>query len=290
MSRRTGESPPAVHGKSLPRLFLLLVALALAARARAEGPTIAIRLADEAGWGDAVPADVRAVLDSVSGSLVPLVPDAGPIALEVHARGGPIALFERAPDGAVRVHLDTGGRLWSQYAYQFAHELCHVLCRFDRDDTGNRWFEESLCEMASLFVLRRMAASWRQAPPYPTWRGYAESLDAYATRLLDEARLPEGMTLADWYARHRDELPARPTDRKNAAIVAVSLLPIFEERPARWGAIRWLNSSSPAAPRSFEAHLADWRGQVPTDRFDTIERIAEVFGVDKAVPASDRAP
>jgi hypothetical protein len=264
----------------------LLVLAAAATQACADSPPVAIRLADEAGWGDAVPADVRAVLDSVAVSLVPLVPEAGPLALEVHARGGPIALFERAPDGAVRVHLDTGGRLWSQYAYQFAHELCHVLCRFDRDDTGNRWFEESLCEMASLFVLRRMAAAWRENPPYPNWRGYAESLDAYAARLVDEARLPSGMTLADWYARHRDELRSRPTDRKNAAIVAAALLPIFEERPARWGAIRWLNTSTPPAPRSFEAHLSDWRGQVPDDRADTIDRVAEAFGLEGFPPAA----
>lgn len=238
-----------------------------------------IRLADEAGWGDATPADVRAVLGAVADSIVPHVPDAPPIVLEVHARGGPISLFKRAPDGAIRVHLNTGGRLWSQYGYQFAHELCHVLCRFDQDDTGNRWFEEAMCEMASMFALRRMAETWRDRPPYPNWRDYASSHAAYAARLIDEAQLPKGMSLAEWFSRHRNELVIQPTDRKNASVVAASLLPIFEDQPSRLGAIHWLNASSPPRPLTFEEHLAEWRSRVPLQRAETIDRIATTFGV-----------
>jgi hypothetical protein len=240
---------------------------------------IEIRLVDEAGWGDAAPADVRMVLKSVADSLLPLVPDAAPIVLDVHARGGPIALFERAPDGAIRVHLNTGGRLWSQYGYQFAHELCHVLCRFDRDDTGNRWFEEAMCEMASMFALRRMGEAWQERPPYPNWRDYATSHLAYAARLIDEAQLPRGMSFAEWYGRYRDELVARPTDRKNAAVVAAAMLPLFEDQPSWLGAIHWLNASSPPQPLAFEEYLAEWRCQVPPQRTETIDCIAVLFGV-----------
>lgn len=276
-------------GRSTTMLLGSVVAFAPAlvvAQDPAERSTLTIRLADEHAWEGAVPADVRAVLNSVAVSLVPLVPATGSLTIEVHARGGPISLFERAPDGAVRVHLETGGRLWSQYAYQFSHELCHVLCRFDRDDDGNRWFEESLCETASLFVLRRMARDWRQSPPYPNWTTYAEALDAYAARLLDESRLPEGMTLATWYARHREELPARPTDRKNAGIVAASILRLFEEKPGRWAAVHWFNAPNPSAPQPFEDHLSDWRRLVPPDHAETIDRIAEAFGIADAVPTT----
>lgn len=251
----------------------------LVAPAAERSPTVTLRLADEEEWGDAVPADVRAVLGSVIDALLPFVPGAESIVIEVRSRGGPISLFERAPDGAVRVHLDTGGNLWSQYAYQFSHELCHVFCRFDRDDTGNRWFEEAVCEVASLFVLRRMAATWRERPPYPNWRGYADSLETYAARIIDEGRLPEGLSLADWYERHRDELPTRPTDRDNARAIAVALLPLFEDEPGRWGAIPWLNAARPARPQSFRDYLLDWRRHAPQKHAVAIEAVAAAFGV-----------
>jgi hypothetical protein len=242
-------------------------------------PTVTLRLADEEAWEGAVPADVRAVLGSVIDEFLPYVPGAEPVMIEVRPRGGPISLFERAPDGAVRVNLNTGGNLWSQYAYQFAHELCHVFCRFDRDDTGNQWFEEAVCEIASLFVLRRMATTWREMPPYPNWRDYSGSLETYAARIIDEGRLPEGLSLADWYQRHRDELPTRPTDRDNARAIAAALLPLFEDEPGRWGAIPWLNAARPARPQSFRDYLLDWRRHAPVAQAATIEAIAAAFGV-----------
>jgi hypothetical protein len=250
------------------------------------GPTVALRLFDDEEWEGAVADDVRAVLGSVVDAMVPHVPQAGAVALEVRPRGGPISLFERAPDGAVRVHLNTGGNLWAQYSYQFAHELCHVLCRFDRDDTGNRWFEEALCEVASLFTLRRMADAWRTTPPYPNWQDYSAALDDYADRIIEAGRLPEGMSLADWYARHRDELPTRPTDREHARVVAVALLPVFEAQPEHWAAIPWLNAAAPVRPQSFAAYLDDWRRQAPAEQAWIIESLARAFAV--RLPATAR--
>jgi len=61
----------------------------------------------------------------------------------VEAKGGPIVLFRRGKNDEIFVRLDTGGYLWAQYSYQFAHEFCHILCRYDQDKTGNKWFEET---------------------------------------------------------------------------------------------------------------------------------------------------
>ena len=55
-------------------------------------------------------------------------------------------------------------------AYQFAHEFCHILCNFDDDWKGNNWFEETMCETSSLFVLRRLSKEWEERPPYPAWK------------------------------------------------------------------------------------------------------------------------
>ena len=87
-----------------------------------------------------------------------------------------IEAFGRAPDAPIRVapwrmdpqvfddqrpyqvRLNARDRYWSQYVYQFSHELCHVMTNFDaHKEHKHRWFEESLCALASLFVLHRLA-------------------------------------------------------------------------------------------------------------------------------------
>jgi hypothetical protein len=256
-------------------------------RCRGEEPPLELRLVDESEWGDAVPQNVRAVLLSAGRTLLRHVPDAVPPPVEVSAKGGPILLYERSPEGALQVRLDTGGKLWSQYSFQFAHEICHAVCR-ERpgpNRSGHLWFEEALCETASLFVLRRMAESWRRDPPYPNWAAYAPRLAEYADARLAESPRPEGMPLAAWYERHREELESQPLDRANALAVAAGLLPLFEARPERWAAVRWLNVAPPARGRSFSRHLQAWRLETPSRHAPAVDAVAAAFGITLDSPA-----
>ena len=98
------------------------------------------------GWGDVRRDTVEKVLQSTAAELWKYFPDRKLPPIIVQPRGGPITLFQRGPGGEIFIRLNTGQTYWSQYAYQFAHELCHVLCKYDRDKTGNKWFEESICE------------------------------------------------------------------------------------------------------------------------------------------------
>ncbi len=199
-----------------------------------------------------------------------------------------MAVFARTPEGHLQVLLSTGGQFWAQYAYQFSHELCHHLCRSDGDPNkrAHLWLEEALCEVASLFALRRMADAWEAAPPYPNWAPYAESLRKYAAERLAESPLrPEAQPLAEWYARNRPALTRQPMDDRTLQLaVAAALLPLFEARPARWAALHWLNADTPREPRSFRGHLAAWRRQAPRGHAPTIEAIAAAFG--EALPTS----
>jgi len=264
-------------------LTAIVAGVACVAAAAAAGPQEAaqpptILLVDEAEWDGAAPADVVAVLESAGAQLLRHVPAAGRPTIAVAARGGPIALFDRTPEGHFQVRLDTGGNHWAQYGFQFGHELCHVLCRSDRTARTHLWFEEALCETASLFVLRAMAEQWEREPPYPNWRDFAPHLRDYAAKRLAQSPRPPELSLADWYARHRDALRERPTDRDNGLAIAAALLPLFEEAPDRWAAIHWLNADAPEEPRSFADHLAAWRRQAPGRHAATIEAVAAAFG------------
>ena len=108
-------------------------------------------------WGQANTEDIEAVLYSVADSFVRYFPDRQlPRILVEPVSGNPRVLFERGLGGEYVIHLSARDRRWSQYAYQFAHELCHILSNFDneeaKDGAGalqNLWFEESVCDAAA---------------------------------------------------------------------------------------------------------------------------------------------
>lgn len=237
---------------------------------------------------DAVEADIRAVVDSAGRELWRHFPDhrLEPF-IVVHGTAGPITLFERNDRREIVIQLDTGGRLWCQYAYQFAHEFCHVLCGSRPGERSNLWFEETLCETASLYAIRGMARSWRTDPPYPNWRDYRDSLRDYADDTMRRWPHVEEIArvgLPAFYARHEPRLRANPVDRDLNGSMAVVLLRAFEETPAHWEAVRWLNERRTDAPRTFDVHLADWHASVPERHRPFVERLAALFG--RPLPAA----
>jgi hypothetical protein len=240
---------------------------------------LVIRPDADGDWDGASLADVTKVLTSAAETLWEQVPERRLAPIHVEPKGGPIVLYQRGPGGAYRVRLDTGSTYWCQYAFQFAHEFCHILCRYEETEKANKWFEESVCEAASLFALRRMAEVWKTNPPYPNWRSFAPSLRSYAADRLKKAPLPEGTTLAAWYRKHAEHLRREPCDRPKNQVVAGVLLAMFEASPDRWQAVQYLNAGARPEPRSFEAYLADWHRHCPARHRAFVRQVAEAFGI-----------
>lgn len=291
------------------RRWMLLAALLVMARgvmaagddtaaAAPAGSGVVIEVAP-GNWGSADLRDIQVVLDSVANELRPLVarPTQGPINIRVIPRGtAPRVLYERGPDGEYVVQLTARDERWFQYAYQFSHELCHILSNFDHKErqgetvaTGNQWFEESLCETASLFTLRRMAVSWAEHPPGRKWIGYGKVFGSYADHLLAEShrRLPANQTLSQWYAENQPALHDNPYLREKNELVATMLLPLFEKDPSMWRAIAYLNANPASAGKSFSEYLADWHGACPTGTQEHLGQAMSLFGTGSgpAAPA-----
>ena len=146
------------------------------------------------------------MLHSTGDELWKYFPDRKLPKIIVHPKGGPIVLFRKGEKGEITMKLNTGKTFWCQYAYQFAHEFCHVLCDYDSDKHGNKWFEESICELASIFVLQKMSETWKTAPPYPNWKNYSNSLLDYSKTRKQGFQLKKGETLASWYKEQADRL------------------------------------------------------------------------------------
>ena len=242
-------------------------------------PPVTIRVAKK-GWGGGSKADVHAVLASAAGTLTPLFPGRTLKPIEVsHHEDSPIVLFRRGPRGEYLVRLNAKNTYWSQYAFQFAHEVGHILCNYAEYKDANKWFEEMLAELASLYALRRMAETWKKKPPYGNWKSYAPALRKYADERMTKQRLPGGTTLAKWFPKSEAALRKSATRRGDNTKIAGALLPLFEKTPEHWEAVGWINTVKDEPDRSFEKYLTDWRAACPKKHRLFVEKVAERFGV-----------
>jgi hypothetical protein len=271
----------------IPRHFLLFcllvpsVPLALVqANIQTKGPLPAIHVA-EADWGGASLRDIGKVLNSTAKQLWPHASqDRLDTIIVDRSRTGPIVLYRRGSEGQYLVRLDTHKNFWSQYAFQFAHEFGHILCGYKPGARDNLWFEESLCETASLFAMRRMRDDWVLDPPYPNWKSYAPALGVYAQKRLDQHAWPKSISVSEWYEQNQKELRQNPTDRAKNTTIATKLLPLFEQRPENWGAVAYLNTHKTETPRDFPIYLADWKKACKlASQKEFVAMLARMFGV-----------
>jgi len=258
---------------------LAVLPLLLPGGVRAEG--VSIRIENQGFQASA--ADIGAVCQSAAESLTDGWKQPIDVkVLVVKGKHGPFTAFRKNTRGESVVQLDTGGTLWSQYAYQFSHELCHVFCHGSDDYSGNLWFEETLCETASLYCLRRMSETWRTKAPYPNWKGYAPSLAGYARNVVAKrTRYPELIKLGmpAFYQKHRARIEAEPCDRALNGAMSIVLLSLFERDPQQWEAIRWLNPSPSPKGETFQTYLKKWHAAAPEKHRAFIAEIADMYGV-----------
>ncbi|MBI3857607.1 MAG: hypothetical protein HY293_18150 [Planctomycetes bacterium] len=254
-------------------------ALLIAALLQEKREPLELRVAAD-GWGDAGAEDVAKVLRSAGEPLAERFPGRKfPLIQVSRSTSTPITLFERGPAGEIRVKLNVEGRHWAQFAFQFGHEMGHIVCGYAEYPNPNLWFEETLCEAASLFVLGRMAETWKTRPPYPNWKDYAGALRKYREERLAKAALPEGSSLADWFRAEEPQLRKDAGRRESNLKMAAALLPLFEEAPERWEAVAALNALRGDASRSFAQYLRDWSKSAPEKQREFVGKIAARFGV-----------
>lgn len=174
------------------------------------------------------------------------------------SRDHPLVVQDRRP---YRIYLTASDTYWSQYVYQFSHELCHVLTRFDRfADHKHKWFEEALCEAASLFVLRRLVSAWAQTPPPSVLKAaeFAPNHGTYAEGVERRHAVNQGTSLAEWFLDHCEELESDRYNRSLNGVVAVALLGEFRKNASLWRDCTSLNSWNASQDEDFRAYLKSW--------------------------------
>jgi hypothetical protein len=169
--------------------------------------------------------------------------------------------------------------------YQFAHEYCHFLARFNRKQNGgdivrdNQWFEESLCETASLYAEHSLGIDW-SADADPQLRTAAIQLTQYMKQLATEPQrqLDPGAKFADWFASNQESLRQDPYNRELNELVATQLLPYFERNPDLWQSLAYLNDTPPIPRQPFTTFLSNWEAASPIAVRPQIAQIRSLFG------------
>lgn len=130
-------------------------------------------------------------------------------------------------------------RYWNQFIFQFAHEFCHHMT-FGCITQNMRWFEETICELASHFFLLKSAEQWSIAPPYPNWKKYTSRILRYE---LNRRKQIAYFNIKDLWDSNSNLLSSLQTDEYQRPInnfLAVKLLPYFVDQPSLWKIVRYM--------------------------------------------------
>ena len=222
-------------------------------------------------WGRMIPASADRVLEAMRHACldaVRLVSDRQPARLRVdeHASGGPAVWLHSDPRTTAWVIVDIGERAWCQLAYQFGHELGHVMAnswQVDAKPGGpSQWLEEAMVEANSLRGLGVLARNWRQAPPFPGDNAYADSITDYRRNVVEGyARLGADQGgLQDPAALDLRPAPCEPGGGLNAFAKAFAplILAEYERAPAAIEALGALNRWPARAGLPLPDYLDAW--------------------------------
>lgn len=247
---------------------------------------------DNKGWGAVDPRQIEVVLHSVADLLLGDQSDR-PIKVRVsHTDSNPVALYERGPDGEYLVRLHADRTRWYLYVYEFAHEFCHILSNYDRAggevSRQNQWFEETICETASLYALGSLATAWSLAPPEPELAAHAKDLRRFFRLLITEGhrKLPEDIELREWLREHEAHLSADPYRRDQNDLVAKTVLPLFFADPRGWDAIGYLNLHPDDPSASLDEFMRHWHANAPERDRPFIARLSTLLLREDVISAA----
>jgi hypothetical protein len=222
-------------------------------------------------WGGSSPNDAAVVISRMRQACLSglrLLSDHQPERLRVddQSSGPPHIWLHSDNPTTAWIVVDIGTRAWSQLAYQFGHELGHVMCNSwmwkVETPPPSRWLEESLAEAFSMRGLGLLADEWERDPPFPNDSHYGEALRNYRRNLIEKYRkaaAPQPETdLTAWLRTNRALLDGAAGLGDYAGPAILALLDEMESDPGcveDLGAVnRWPQRSSVA----LEDYLRLW--------------------------------
>lgn len=232
-------------------------------------------------WGSAQQGDVLKVLNSVKDVLNLAFNRSFPgnIFIYQDVKANPITLYEKSSCGAFIINLSATDRYWAQYAYQFAHEYCHVRTNYSIINPRTKWFEETICELASIYALQQMSKVWKIKPPQPNWRSFSTGLAEYAEELVSDPKrqLQGEVSFKVWFQAALPALERNQYLRDSNSLMALQLLPIFEKHPSLWNSMTYWSTWDECEEKDIYSYMQTWLCHVPEKNKKGVEAVIELF-------------
>lgn len=223
------------------------------ARADATAPiTLATAPIELAGdWDPSYPPAALKVLERIRKvclANVRLVSDRQPkkIRVDEHPQGTPAIWLHSEEEDVAWIIVNIGPHDWCKLAYQFGHELGHVLCNSwqvsARPGPPSQWVEEALVEAFSLRGLNYLAESWAADPPFAGNASYAGAIREYRQNLVNNysrSAQENQMDLNAWLKEDRSFV-MRKEPKARLIIEILSILERYPQSVVDLGAVnRW---------------------------------------------------
>lgn len=134
------------------------------------------------------------------------------------------------------IFLHVTGNSFQQWLYQFSHEYCHHLINGKMTSSiyGLMWFEETVCDLASLYQLHTIYNQWSthsnqiKKALSPTFREYLSLYLPEHKQLFSATHHPGFLSLWEQILFE----PKYHRDHYNA--IATKMFPLFVENPSLW--------------------------------------------------------
>lgn len=167
-----------------------------------------------------------------------------------------------------KIFLDASvGPYWSQYAFQYAHELCHYLIYSGPKQSRDEWFEEVICECSSRYWLKQLATSNLLCEDSYLFKVYA-ILREQKIKKFEIKELQNENSEMLTYLRQNHE------SREHFNFLSNQIMPIIDDDPEIWSDMILLRTISDNF--TFTENLARLTAQSDLHK-ESFERIARLF-------------
>lgn len=189
------------------------------------------------------------------------------VRVDGHASGGPCVWLHFDDRPFAWIILDVADRAWCQLAYQFGHELGHVLSnswgRDARPANPCQWLEEALVESFMVRGPGCLAESWGRNPPWPGNTPYSGSIRRYRDDLVTKyegyAREQNAdLNLGVWFRNRRRPLEAGGGIVGPAREAVSAIRAELEANPAGIEGLGALNRWPGRSGVPLETYLRSW--------------------------------
>ncbi len=169
----------------------------------------------------------------------------------------------------LNIHKNIPLDIYGRGVYQFAHEYCHHLVDGPMDGAmkDSFWFEETICSLASLFMLRRLKFRWILE------QGVSSFLSTNANQLSmweianfsDARKIDVSPSLSEWIKNNLQQLQSPQHYRDLYNVIAVNILDLFEENPKLWQILPYLRRDNGYEYKNFYNYLNEVEIRMPDE-------------------------